>query len=240
MEPPSVTLIPGWRLGRGPLAPLADRLGAAWYDLPGYGTTPFTADFAAALIHLQTAIPAQTVLVGWSLGAMVALAAAAQRDTLIAGVVVLAGTPSFVQRSDWPHGLSPEALAEFRQSIATDEAAILPRFVDGFNRGDANAKAITAAILAAADPPPPLPVLLAGLTWLAELDLRPLLSTIACPVLVIHGENDSLIPAAAGRAIAASVVNGTYLGIDAAAHAPFLSAPDQVAAAISSFLGKCR
>jgi len=238
--PPSATLIPGWRLGRGPLMPLADRLGAAWHDLPGYGTTPFTADFATALAHLHEAIPVQTVLVGWSLGAMVALAAAAQGDKRITGVVVLAGTPSFIQRSDWPHGLSPEALAEFRQSIAADEAAMLPRFVGGFNRGDANAKAITALILAAADPSPPLPVLLAGLTWLAELDLRPLLPTISCPVLVIHGENDPLIPATAGRAIAASVANGAYLGIDAAAHAPFLSAPERVAAAISSFLVKCR
>lgn len=233
-------LIPGWRLGRGPLVPLAEALAAQWYDLPGYGATLFTTDFAQAIARLGEQLPLRAVVIGWSLGAMVALAAAAHYPERVTGVVAIAGTPSFIARPGWPHGLAPEALAEFRTAIATDEAGMLPRFIGGFNRGEAEAKRLTQAILAAADPPPSLPILLSSLDWLAALDLRPFLAAIACPVLVIHGTVDPLIPFAAGQAIAEGVANGMLYPIEGAAHAPFLSQPKRVIAAISSFAAKCR
>ena len=234
MNPP-ITLIPGWRLGRGPLAPLANALDAEWYDLPGYRETPFTADFADAVTRLITAVPPGTVLVGWSLGAMIALAAAARAPHHIGGVVVIGGTPSFVTRDGWSHGLTPEALAEFRAAIAEDEPAMRPRFVGGFNRGEPENKTLTAEILATAGPAPSLEILLAGLDWLATVDLRAELPSITTPVLVIHGENDPLIPCAAGEAIAQTVPHGKWLPIPNAAHAPFLRHQAAIVDSISRF-----
>ncbi|WP_217126164.1 alpha/beta fold hydrolase [Hydrogenophilus thiooxidans] len=234
MKPP-IVMLPGWRLGRGPLQPLADALGAEWYDLPGYRETPFTANFADAVTRLVATVPHGTILMGWSLGAMIALAAAARAPHHIGGVVAIGGTPSFVTRNEWPHGLAPQALAEFRAAIAEDEPAMLPRFVGGFNRGELESKTLTAEILATADPAPPLEILLAGLDWLATVDLRAELPRITAPVLVIHGENDPLIPCAAGEAIAQNVPHGKWLPIPNAAHAPFLRHQAVMVEQLSSF-----
>ncbi|GAB6049434.1 pimeloyl-ACP methyl ester esterase BioH [Hydrogenophilus islandicus] len=229
-----VVLIPGWRLGRGPLTALADALNASWYDLPGYRETPFTTDFAEAVDRLVTSLPEGAVVVGWSLGGMFALAAAAQAPQKVAGAVVISATPSFVTRPGWPHGLTPEALAEFRTAIAADEPAMLPRFIGGFLRGEPDHKTLTAQLLSLVDPAPELPVLLAGLEWLATVDLRPLLPTLTQPVLVIHGEADPLIPCAAGRAIADAVPHGQLLALPQAAHAPFLRHQEVIVEAIST------
>jgi hypothetical protein len=40
--------------------------------------------------------------------------------------------------------MPPEMLAEFTTNVAADIEAMLPRFVGGFNRGDARAKEVTA------------------------------------------------------------------------------------------------
>lgn len=237
---PTIVMIPGWRLGRGPLEPLASALDADWYDLPGYRATPFTADFTDAVAGVIAAVPQGTLLVGWSLGAMIALAAAARAPHHIGGVVAIGGTPSFITREGWPFGLTPDALAEFRAAILADEPGMLPRFVGGFNRGEPDSKALTSAILQCADPAPALDILLAGLDWLATVDLRAQLATIEPPVLVVHGENDPLIPFDAGRAIAKQVPHGALMAIPNAAHAPFLRHTKEITEKISSFSRSCR
>jgi pimeloyl-ACP methyl ester carboxylesterase len=49
-------------------------------------------------------------------------------------------------------------------------------------------------------------------------DQRRRLATIAIPTLVIHGADDKLVPAAAGRDIAASIRNAELLVIEGMGH----------------------
>ncbi len=234
----AIYLIPGWRLGRGPLLSLAETLNAQWCDLPGYRDAPLVSDFAAAAAGVAERIPCGSALIGWSLGAMLALAAAAQRPAHFRAVVAIAVTPSFVQRPDWPYGLPAEQLAAFTDAMLSNEAETLPRFVGSFNRGDARAKSLTAYILEHADPAPAPEVLRTGLSWLAEVDLRTKLAQITCPVLVIHGAVDGLIPAAAGRWMAEHLPQGQWYEVPEAAHAPFLSRAEEVSREIAAFIAE--
>lgn len=229
-------LIPGWCLGRGPLQPLAHAIGASFIDLPGYGVTAACADFEQSAERIAAALPSGASLAGWSLGAQLALAVAARAPDKVGRLVLIAGTASFVQRDGWPDAMPPATLATFSDSVATDAEAVLPRFVGNFNRGDAGGRAVTRQLLEMADPRPPAGVLLDGLHWLADIDLRPQLDAIRAPTLLIHGEHDPLMPLSAAHALAAGLDIAQVCVIEGTAHAPFITRLDEVAGAINGFL----
>lgn len=235
MSAPFVFL-PGWCVGRSPVAAAINALDGSIIDLPGYGNEVPIDDFDAAIDAYAARLQPGTALGGWSLGAQMALAIAARHPDKVGKLLLVAGTASFVQRDGWPHAMPPAMLAEFTAGIAADVEAMLPRFVGGFNRGDARAKAVTAELLELADPRPSGAVLIAGLNWLRDVDLRPYAAKVACPTLLVHGAADPLMPLGAAEALAALIPGAQLACFDDCAHAPFMSRPDDFLARARRFL----
>lgn len=227
--------IPGWCLGRGPLAATVDTLDGQFIDLPGYRDSPLTEDFAGAAADIAARLPAGCTLCGWSLGAQLALAVAAQAPDKVGKLLLVAGTASFIQRDGWPQAMPPATLADFAAGIAADAEAMLPRFVGGFNRGDARAKAVTLELLQLADARPSGEVLASGLNWLRDIDLRPLAPQLRVPTLLIHGAADPLMPLAAAESLSALIPNARLEVFADCAHAPFLSRPADFIASARRF-----
>jgi pimeloyl-[acyl-carrier protein] methyl ester esterase len=233
-----LVFLPGWCLGRGPLIAAVDALQGTIFDLPGYGEAPLITDFDAAVADIAARLQPGTTLAGWSLGAQLALAIAARAPEKVGKLLLVAGTASFVQRDGWPHAMPPEMLAEFAAGIAADVEAMLPRFVGGFNRGDARGKEVTRQLLDLADPLPPAATLAAGLDWLRDIDLRRVAPQVKAPTLLIHGAADPLMPLAAAEGLAA-LIPGAQLALFAeCAHAPFISRPDDFLARVQAFLNE--
>lgn len=228
--------LPGWCLGRGPLNAAVNALNGTIFDLPGYGTAPLIDDFDAAADDIASRLQPGITLCGWSLGAQLALAVAARAPEKVGKLVLVAGTASFVQRQGWPHGMPPEMLAEFTAGIAADTEAMLPRFVGGFNRGDARAKAVTLALLQLADPRPSGAVLATGLKWLRDVDLRQAASQVKAPTLLLNGSADPLMPLPAAEALAALIPGARLEVFTDCAHAPFLSTPENFIARVAAFV----
>jgi len=235
MTPPFVFL-PGWCVGSGPLNATVNRKKGQIFELPGYGNAPLISDFYAAADDIAARLQPGTTLAGWSLGAQLALAVAARHPDKVGKLVLVAGTASFVQREGWPHAMPPATLAEFAAGVAADIEAMLPRFVGGFNRGDARAKAVTLELLQLADPRPSGEVLATGLNWLRDVDLRELAPLVKAPTLLIHGAADPLMPLAAAEALAALIPGARLAVFDDCAHAPFISRPDDFSATLGHFL----
>jgi len=231
-----LVFLPGWCLGRGPLNAAVSALNGQIIDLPGYGSTPLITDFDSAVEAIAGRLPAGTTLCGWSLGAQLALAIAARAPEKVGKLVLVAGTTSFVQRDGWPHAMPPEMLAEFTAGIAADAEAMLPRFVGGFNRGDARGKEVTRQLLELADPRPSAEVLVAGLAWLRDVDLRNDAPHIKAPTLLIHGDADPLMPLPAAEALAALIPGARLEAFAECAHAPFMSRPEEFLARLQTFL----
>ena len=233
-----LVFLPGWCLGRGPLNAVVDALQGQIFDLPGYGDAPLIVDFAAAADAIAARLQPGTTLAGWSLGAQLALAVAARAPEKVGKLLLVAGTASFVQRDGWPQAMPPEMLAEFAAGIAADVEAMLPRFVGGFNRGDARSKEVTRQLLDLADPRPPAATLAAGLDWLRDVDLRPLAPQVKAPTLLIHGAADPLMPLAAAEALAALIPGARLAVFAGCAHAPFISRPEDFLALAQAFLNE--
>lgn len=228
--------LPGWCVGRTPVNTAVSALNGSIIDLPGYGSEPLIADFDATVDAIAARLQPGTALGGWSLGAQLALAVAARHPAKVGKLLLVAGTTSFVQRDGWPYAMPPAMLAEFTAGIAADVEAMLPRFVGGFNRGDARAKSVTAELLQLADPRPSGEVLATGLRWLRDVDLRSDAPRVACPTLLVHGAADPLMPLGAAEALAALIPGARLAVFDDCAHAPFLSRPDDFIARARDFL----
>jgi hypothetical protein len=78
--------------------------------------------------------------------------------------------------------------------------------------------------------------LVTGLTTLENSDLRPMLSLVRAPTLVIAGQYDRVTLPAASRALAEALPDARYVEIRRAAHAPFLSHTAEFATLVTRFL----
>ena len=204
--------------------------------LPGASSTN-PADFIATAAAIAEALPAGCTLCGWSLGALLALQAAALAPQRVARLVLCGATPSFVDRDGWPQAQPATLLDSFDAALADDAAATLKRFIALFNQGDRQARAITRTLTRAlaADGSADNATLARGLDWLRRVDLRATVKTIAQPMLVIHGDADPLMPLAAAQWLADALPQAQLTVFGGAAHAPFLSDRERFARLLVDF-----
>lgn len=239
-------LLHGWGSGAAVWKDLASELEprrpVQMPDLPGYGAAPVCAPYTLEGIaaELARSAPQRCDVVGWSLGAQVALAWAQRAPRQVMRLGLIAATPCFVQRADWQHAVAPEALARFSEGLAADRAATLRRFISLEAQGDTRAKQVARQLREAhaARDGPAREALAAGLRILLETDMRAALGSILQPALVIHGDRDRVAPLTAGEHLSRCLANARLLVLPGAAHAPFISQARTVAAALQGFLGE--
>jgi pimeloyl-[acyl-carrier protein] methyl ester esterase len=176
-------------------------------------------------------------VVGWSLGGQVALAWARSAPQQVARIALIAASPCFARRAGWPHAIAAEALAGFSRALAAERGGTLQRFISLQAQGDEKAgqvaRQLRAAYAAREGPAPE--ALEGGLRILSETDMRDALSSIRQPVMVVHGDRDSLVPLAAGEYLSRRLFDARFLVLRGAGHAPFLSKPEETSAALLEF-----
>lgn len=209
-------------------------------DLPGYGDEPMSTTYTAEAIARQLAAnaPARLVLLGWSMGSLIAQAWARLFPAQVERLILVAATPCFRQRADWPHGLSDADIAAFSEGVTRDSRATLARFLSLQARGSEDARAVIAQLRArlTALGEPSARTLAAGMRLLADTDLRAEASAIHAPTLMVHGDRDGLCPAAAAAWLAGQLPQARQSVLERAAHAPFLSHPAEFDHALMEFL----
>jgi pimeloyl-[acyl-carrier protein] methyl ester esterase len=209
-------------------------------DLPGHGRSevlePFDLENVAGTV-LQAIPVREFSLLGWSLGATVAMAMAEQAAQRIRHLVVLAGNPCFVQTQDWP-GVKSQTLDGFAELLKTDVQQTLIRFLALQVNGLAHGKVLLQTLKHALHecPSPPVMVLQAGLGILKNSDLRAFMRSNAVPTSVILGEKDTLIPLSCAEAVRRLCPDVKLHVLASAGHAPFLSHPHQLLATINNTL----
>lgn len=195
-------------------------------DLPGHGNSP-ELDFTLKNISqcLIENIPKGSILLGWSMGGLLAQQLAWQQPDHFRGLILINSTPQFVQDQDWPHALSVAELKNFAQGLTDDYLGTLKRFLIlqalGEHGPKQQVKQLQSAIEAGGKPKDS--ALTGGLEILLHSNLRPKLSQISLPSLIIHGKNDRLCPSGAAEAMHHSLQQSELELLPGCAHAPFLS-----------------
>lgn len=177
-------------------------------------------------------------LCGWSLGGQVALRWAARHPQQVQRLLLVASTPCFVRSEEWAHAMSVEMLQEFASALQQNYAQTLKRFLALQLRGSEQERELLSAMRATlfSRGEPDLQALQDGLAILRDGDLRMMLPELTQTTLIVAGDRDALTPWQASQYMAQQIPHAELVRINGAAHAPFLSHPNETAGHMIRFL----
>jgi pimeloyl-[acyl-carrier protein] methyl ester esterase len=204
---PDALFLTGWGHGADSLASLraalsmsanAPMLSPADLDHGGPGAGSSCAEELLSRLR-ERGRPAPVI--AWSMGAVLALEAAALAPGQIRALVLLAPTARFCAGASYRAGIRELALRHMIARLETQPRETLREFFCNAARPEDLAEgALNDAVqqgLAI-----PAPVLARGLEYLRHTDLRDRLARVQVPALVIHGDKDGIVPCEASEIVA--------------------------------------
>ena len=212
-------------------------------DLPGYGGRPpvATLDFEDVAADVEARIAERSlhrpVLVGHSMGGMIAQTALRRRPDGYVAVVLACTSPAFgsadgaFQTKFVADRLGP---LDAGKSMAELAPGMVERMIGPAADPAARARAVEAMSAVPAE------TYRAAVRCLVGFDERANLGRIAVPVLCLAGEKDPNAPAAVMERMASKIPGAKYVCLPGIGHLPNLEAPAAFDAAILGFLDEVR
>jgi class 3 adenylate cyclase len=178
----------------------------------------------------------RAVLMGLSEGAPMSAVLAATHPERIVGLVLIGGFARLAADEGYDWGADPARTIEFTRASVKDwgttrhpaAAMVSPRLANNSEWKRAWARMNRLAL--APDAVAPM--------WelIVQIDVRPVLSAVRCPALVIHSTRDRIVPIQSGRYLAEHLANTTLLEIDSDDHLPWMNDPGVTSVAICDLL----
>lgn len=234
----------GWLMsGRvwGGQLPLTERFRVLTVDLPGHGESQwqsFSYDACVkSIIGLLDSLDIEKVcIVGWSMGAQLALQLYRQAPEKLCGLVLVAGTPQFCKSADFLHGLPVAEARNMELRIKRNLQKTSSEFFSlMFSPDELSRVELGKAAASLVARLPDLKIATESLHELVHADLRDMLPAIDLPTLIIHGSDDRICLPEASRYLADRIVNSEILSFDNAGHAPFISGAELFNSAVAAF-----
>ncbi|MFW5426793.1 MAG: pimeloyl-ACP methyl ester esterase BioH [Methylophagaceae bacterium] len=200
---PDLVMLHGWSMHSAVWHDLAEGLAKHFtlhlVDLPGHGQSewqPDALDLDVLIANLANELPESAYYLGWSLGGLISIAFADRFPERVKKLVLMSATPCFVQVTDWQNAMDASVFKTFAENLEDDQAVTLQRFLLLQARGSQHSRDTIRKLTQqlTVEQPPVAEALQAGLKLLIEIDLRTRFSTLQCPVKMILGDRDTLIP----------------------------------------------
>ena len=211
-------------------------------DFPGYGSAAadgppemarLVLAIAATIEQLQARRVTRVVLVGHSMGGMVAQEFVAAGAGAVHGLVLANTSASFGKPDgDWQARFIAERLAPLDAGLGM--AGMAAKLVPGLMAptAPARARAMSLALMSQV----PEATYRVALRAIAAFDRRAALAQIALPTLMLAGELDGTAPPAVMKRMAERVAGSEYLCLPGAGHVANLEQPAAFNAAVLDFL----
>lgn len=192
--------------------------------------------YAADLLEICAALNLNedTVLVGHSLGAMTGLLASIQKPSRFSKLVLIGASPRYANAETYLGGFSKEDIDASYSALQHDYlnwsmqlASATMATPDRADLVNMFAEALTRI---------PEEMMLTVLCSVLQMDYRSELAKVNLPTLVIQSQADCFVPQDVAEYIHAHIPGSKLALIDALGHFPHVSAPDQVIAAMGSFV----
>ncbi len=237
-----LVLLHGWGSASNswqPLLPELQKLAdVIALDLPGFGASPALSEFSldTLLDLIASCLPERCLLMGWSLGAMLAVQLAHRYPQKISRIITLAANAKFVANRDYTAAMPLAVNRQFNKGFAQDATATLKLFGGLLAQGDNNERVLLKQVRQLANAEAVNHNWLAALDLLANLDNRDAFAQLHQPGLHLLAEKDVLVPAAAANILQELNPQQHVQVIPGAAHAVHWSQPVQVIQLLRQFL----
>ncbi len=212
----------------------------AW-DAPGYGASPgvnpyTTTRLAKALLALIAHVGAgRNVLVGHSMGGMIAQEAVALDPARIQGLILFATSPAFGKPGgDWQQQFLSSRFAPL--DAGQGMVGLAPTLVSRMVAPDADSNTISSAVALMSGVPES--TYRAALSAIVSFNRLDELKRIAVPTLCLAGELDTNAPPAVMEKMAARIPNAVYQCLPGVGHLGNMESPAAFNTAVLDFLKK--
>ena len=159
-------------------------------DLPGHGRSDDVDggldEWCDEIIKI---LPNNPILLGWSLGGLLAIKIATQIK--ISKLILVASTPNFVQTNDWPYGIDEDNFRQFSDALELNLSKGLKRFISLQTQDKTQLKTLNQSI---DEFPTTTMALNQGLEILLITDLVDEFNQLKIEIKVILGDHDTLVP----------------------------------------------
>ncbi len=229
-----------WAASQAVLAAQAYRV-VAW-DMPGYGASamaePYTNAALTEALHALVAHigAARNVLVGHSMGGMVAQEAIALRPSAIDGLVLLATSPAFgTPGGDWQQQFLHNRFAPLDAGLGMQHLAAT--LVGGMFAHSTDSTGSTGQLLATElMAQVPEATYRAALRAIVSFDQRANLAHIKVPTLCVAAEHDGNAPPAVMQKMAAAISQAHYTCLAGCGHLANMEQPAAFNAVLLAYL----
>lgn len=219
------------------------------YDLTGMGQSDLSAyrlqryedlrahaeDLLAIIDDLQLE---DVVLVGHSVGATIALLAANRTPEKVSRLVLVSPSPCFIEDpgSNYHGGFSRDALEELISFLDENHlgwSIQMAPTITGHPQGAPSTEELTQSFCRT---DPKIAQHFGRVTFLS--DEREAFEQSACPSLILHCNDDALVPMAVATWMKERTPDATLNVLDATGHCPHMTVSEDVIAAMQAYLGK--
>ncbi len=242
---PALVMLHGWGFYSGIFEEIATVLSKTYrvilIDLPGFGhsvlSSPQDYEFNTLLTQLNQSVDQPAYWLGWSMGGLLTLGMALHHPEKVLGLIQVATSPCIVEREDWP-GISLKAFSQAYEGLKTDYLKTMQQFIalqvfqsENYKQQLEKIKKTLAAV-----PTPSEMTLKVSLEFLKKTDLRKSLPQIHCPILMILGKLDALIPVKIQSLLMPQLPQATFSIFPHAGHLPFLVDAEKFISEIRNFI----
>jgi len=194
--------------------------------LHGFATTPGiwyqqNPDYAPRLdfcgideesARLATDLEPGSILIGWSMGGMLAIKTAALAQDKLKALVLVSTTPKFLRSADFEFGLSESLLQRLVKKIRSEGISAFHSLIFKDRRPEGLAE----MSFKKAEK---------ELHELSKCDLRRQLSELKLPTMIIHGSEDAICLPGAAEYMHKQIANNEIVLLQGVGHAPMIETP---------------
>jgi len=241
-----ILMLHGWALNHHVWQGVAEHYAAKYrilaLDLPGHGRSHDVAlpnyDIDTVTDCIAATLEEPVIVLGWSMGAMLAINLAARYADKVEKLIAVAGTAQFVRSDNWPQGTQLENFLQFAEGLHINYRSTIERFlaIQALGSKQALSQIKRLKQIMFSEPDPASQALNGGLELLKQTRLQRRISQIKCATLFVAGTTDRLISCEASQASADLIPGADYREIHGAGHAPFISHPMDFYSAVEDML----